>query len=223
MGLKPSAADPGLYFKDVESGRMYMLVYVDDILIAARSKADVEDVKRQLLSMFKGTDERIGELGEATFFLAMHILRDRASRTIKLTQKRLTAQLVDTYGLNDCKGKTVPLSTSLQLTKADGEYLDNYVRSPYIHSPDRQPAVPVGLHKTRHCSSRGILVQVHGRAYGRPLASCQRADAICGQHEGARHRDWEEPQHCCWLRETWTQGGPRLDLSSSYMAEPSHG
>ena len=43
---------------------------------------------------------------------------------MKLTQKRLTAQLVETYGLNGCKKKTVPLSTSLQLTKADGEYLD---------------------------------------------------------------------------------------------------
>ena len=41
-----------------------------------------------------------------------------------LTQKRLTAQLVKTYGLEDCKSKIVPLSTSLQLTKSDGEYLD---------------------------------------------------------------------------------------------------
>ena len=64
------------------------------------------------------------DLGEATFFLTMDILRDRAAWTINLTQKRLTAQLVETYGLNDCKSKTVPLSTSLQLTKADGEYLD---------------------------------------------------------------------------------------------------
>ena len=77
----------------------------------------MDGVKRQLLSKFEGTD-----LGEATFFLAIDILRDRAARTIKLTQKRLTAQLVDTNGLNshDCKNKTVPLSTSLQLTKADG-------------------------------------------------------------------------------------------------------
>ena len=54
MGFKPLAADPGLYFKDVESDRMYLLVYVDDILIAARSKADVDEVKNQLLSIFEG-------------------------------------------------------------------------------------------------------------------------------------------------------------------------
>ena len=119
MGFVPSAADPGLYFKDTPSGRIYLLVYVDDILIAARSKADVEQVKQVLLTKFDGQD-----LGEASFFLAMDIVRDRTMRTIKLTQKRLTAQLVEKYGLLDCKNKTVPLSTSLQLTKSDGELLD---------------------------------------------------------------------------------------------------
>ena len=109
MGFKASLADPGLYFKETESsGRMWLLVYVDDILIAARSKADVAHVRKQLLSPFEGTD-----LQDATFFLAMDILRNRAARTIMLTQKRLTAQLVKTYGLEDCKSKTVPLSTSL--------------------------------------------------------------------------------------------------------------
>ncbi len=49
----------------MQSGRMYLLVYVDDILIAARSKADVDEVKRELLTKFEGTD-----LGEAHFFLA---------------------------------------------------------------------------------------------------------------------------------------------------------
>ena len=32
---------------------MYLLVYVDDMLIAARSKADVDGVKRQLLSQIR--------------------------------------------------------------------------------------------------------------------------------------------------------------------------
>ena len=75
-------------------------MWMIDILIAARSKAGVDGVKRQLLSKFEGTD-----LGEATFFLAMDILRDRAARTIKLTQKRLTAQLKEIFDLDDCKSK----------------------------------------------------------------------------------------------------------------------
>ena len=56
---------------------------------------------------------------------------DRAARTIKLIQKRLTAQLVENSGLEDCRIKSVPLSTSLQLTESDGELLD---KDTYTHT-----------------------------------------------------------------------------------------
>ena len=105
MGFQPSSADPGLHFLDAESGRIWMLVYVDDILIVARSTADVDWVKQQLTSKFEARD-----LGEAKYFLGIDIVRDRSAHTVKLSQKRLTAQLVDTYGLTESKSKTVPLS-----------------------------------------------------------------------------------------------------------------
>ena len=119
MGFKPSSADPGLHFLDTESGRIFLLVYVDDILIAARSKADVEWVKQALTSKFEAHD-----LGEAHYFLGIDIVRDRAARTVKLSQKRLTSELVEKYGMGDCKAKTVPLSTADKLTKSEGVPLD---------------------------------------------------------------------------------------------------
>ena len=66
------------------------------------SKADVAWVKDQLTSKFEAHD-----LGEAHYFLGIDIVRDRAECIIKLTQKRLTAQLVEVYGLADCKSKSV--------------------------------------------------------------------------------------------------------------------
>ena len=125
LGFQPSAADPGLHFLDTESGRIYLLVYVDDILIAARSKADVEWVKKALADKFEAHD-----LGEAHYFLGIDIVRDRAARTVSLSQKRLTAELVDKYGMGDCKAKTVPLSTSDKLTKSEGQPLDNCLPTP---------------------------------------------------------------------------------------------
>ena len=90
LGFKPSAADPGLHYLDTESGRIYLLVYVDDILIVPRSKADVDWVKQTLTSKFEAHD-----LGEAHYFLGIDVVRDRAGRIIKLSQRRLTAELVD--------------------------------------------------------------------------------------------------------------------------------
>ena len=100
LGLQPSAADPGLHYLNTESGRIYLLVYVDDILIAARSKADVEWVKKALADKFEAHD-----LGEAHYFLGIDIVRNRAARTVKLSQKRLTAELVDNHGMGDCKAR----------------------------------------------------------------------------------------------------------------------
>ena len=56
MGFQPSAADPGLHFLERDNRRIFMLVYVDDILIVARSRADKDWVKAQLTSKFEAHD-----------------------------------------------------------------------------------------------------------------------------------------------------------------------
>ena len=110
-----------------------MLVYVDDILIVARSKADVDWVKPELTFKFEAHD-----LGEAKYFLGIDIKRDRSAHTVKLSQKRLTAQLVDRYGLISPDRQTararlyVPLSPSERLTKSEGELLDKETHT-YTH------------------------------------------------------------------------------------------
>ncbi len=127
MGFTPSAADPSLLIADGKSGKVFILVYVDDMLIAAHSMADIDKVKAGLNEKFEAHD-----LGEARFFLGMAVDRDRSRRQIKLSQKRLTAQLLDTYNMADCKGRTLPLSVATQLTKAEGEPLDQATHS-YTH------------------------------------------------------------------------------------------
>ena len=102
-------------------------MYVDDMLIAAHSMADIDRVKAGLNGKFEAHD-----LGEARFFLGMAMDRDRSRRQIKLSQKRLTVQLLDMYNMADCKGRTLPLSLATQLTKAEGKPLDQATHS-YTH------------------------------------------------------------------------------------------
>jgi hypothetical protein len=103
------------------------MVYVDDILIAAASIDTVNKVKEALTTLFDARD-----LGDAVLFLGMVIHRDRAARTLKLTQERMTKELISKYGLDDGKPKAVPLSPSVRLSKDDGEPLDTAV---YTYSP----------------------------------------------------------------------------------------
>ena len=78
MGFRPSAADPSLLITDGKSGKVFILVYVDDMRIAAHSVADIDKVKAGLNEKFEAHD-----LGEARLFLGMAADRDRSRRQIK--------------------------------------------------------------------------------------------------------------------------------------------
>ena len=125
LGFTASSADAGLYTKlDVEAGGVLVIVivYVDDMLIAADSMKAVNAFKATITAAFDAHD-----LGEAAHFLGMAITRDRRARTIKLDQKTMAAQLVSKYGLDDGKPRGVPLSKSIELSRDTGEALDKDV------------------------------------------------------------------------------------------------
>jgi hypothetical protein len=119
IGFTPSAADPGLYISTKDNNRAYLMVYVDDILIASASKSLINTVKTKLSSAFDARD-----MGAATAYLGMKIERDRGSRKIKLTQTLMTQELVAKYNMEDCKTKATPLSPSIKLSAEEGDPLD---------------------------------------------------------------------------------------------------
>ncbi|KAL3160750.1 hypothetical protein ABBQ32_14128 [Trebouxia sp. C0010 RCD-2024] len=127
MGFTASAADPGLYIAQFKGGKVYLLVYVDDMLVAAKSMADIQHVKDRLAKAFKVTD-----LGEVKYFLGMSVERDRQAKTLKLTQERLSTELVSQYGMRESKIKSAPMSTSVKLEQAaEGNLLNTEM---YLYS-----------------------------------------------------------------------------------------
>jgi transposase InsO family protein len=122
MGFAPSEADPALFIRKQEGGNIYLLVYVDDILVAGKRLDDVTQVKKEICATFEARD-----MGEAHFFLGLEITRDRSARTLKLSQRRATADLVAKFGMEDCKLRDAPLPISTRLTKAEGTALDTSV------------------------------------------------------------------------------------------------
>ena len=120
LGFSPSSADPSL-FRDSTA---FVLVYVDDILIAAKELDKVLAVKAALSNVFEARD-----LGPASIFLGMSIQRDRGSRTLRLSQADMARRLVQQFGLQDCKPRQLPLSPALQLSAAEGDLLDKETSS----------------------------------------------------------------------------------------------
>ena len=104
--------------------RVFLVVWVDDILIAAPGEERAAKVKPHLASKFD-----VRDLREATYFLGMELARDRAARTLKLAQRKLTGELLGRYSLTDARARSVPLSAGEKLTK-EGKPLDT-AKFPY--------------------------------------------------------------------------------------------
>ena len=72
-----------MYYNKLSTGDyIYLLLYVDDMLIALRSRSTIDALKRDLSSEFEMKD-----LGEARKVLGMEITRDRRVGRVSLTQK----------------------------------------------------------------------------------------------------------------------------------------
>ena len=91
MGFHPFAADPLPGANQLNNVLIFMLAYVDVLLIVARSRAHVNWAKAQLTS----SSIEAHDLGEAHYFLGIVIVRDQAASTVKLGQRRVTTQLVE--------------------------------------------------------------------------------------------------------------------------------
>lgn len=114
LGFEASQADPSLYIKDYDNTPIFLLVYVDDILIFTPSLVAAGRVRDSIRDKFDMRD-----LGSASFFLGMELERNRHDNTIKISQPRMTTELIKKYGMDDAKPKSVPMSPAIKLVKTE--------------------------------------------------------------------------------------------------------
>ncbi|CAI7782032.1 unnamed protein product [Closterium sp. NIES-53] len=85
LGFALSTADPSLFLRtDTLLPPFYILVYVDNLVFATADPAGLAHVKSELQKRHTCTD-----LGELRSYLGLQITRDRARRTITLTQSHM--------------------------------------------------------------------------------------------------------------------------------------
>ena len=91
-----SQCDECLYFKTVNGQRIYVLVYVDDIIIASKDKAIVQSFKDELRATYKIVDR-----GPVECFLGIEVQRDRSQRKLWLGQTSYIRDVVKRFRLDD--------------------------------------------------------------------------------------------------------------------------
>jgi hypothetical protein len=111
--MQRSAAHHCIYVWKLQEKILYLILYVDDLLMASGDKGMMERLKTALMGRFKMTD-----MGELKHFMAIQMVRNRSNRTIWLSQHRYIAQTIKNFGLEDCKPISTPQDISVKLTKA---------------------------------------------------------------------------------------------------------
>jgi len=103
LEFEVSSVDAALFRGTVDGETVWLLVWVDDILVAAQGEEQVAKVKAHLRAKFD-----VRDLGPATYFLGMELSRDQEARSLKLTQKKPIGELISRYGLANARTRSVP-------------------------------------------------------------------------------------------------------------------
>ncbi|CAI7873042.1 unnamed protein product [Closterium sp. NIES-53] len=108
LGFAPATADPSLFLRtDTSLPPFYVLVYVDDLVFATADTEALTLVNSELHKRHTYTD-----LGELRSYLGLQITRDRARRTITLTQSHMVHQVLQRFGFQFSSPQPTPLSSS---------------------------------------------------------------------------------------------------------------
>ncbi|CAL1382933.1 unnamed protein product [Linum trigynum] len=111
LGYNRSPYDCCVYHSKAEDGSMIDLVlYVDDMLIAARSKSDIQKLKGLLSAEFEMKD-----LGAAQKILGMEIYRDRSKKKLFLSQKSYIQKILSRFGMSSAKPLNTPSASNFHL------------------------------------------------------------------------------------------------------------
>ncbi|CAI7841070.1 unnamed protein product [Closterium sp. NIES-54] len=112
LGFAPSSADLMLFLRvDTTLPPFYVLVYVDDMIFATADTEALTLVKAELQERHICTD-----LGELRSYLGLQINRDRARRTIPLTQSHIVHQVLQRFGFQFSSPQPTPLPTGHSLS-----------------------------------------------------------------------------------------------------------
>ena len=93
---------------------MFIGVYVDDIILAAKNEKQLKQVKEKLSSKFD-----IMDLDELKYFLGMKIEQNKEAGSIWIGQPAYIENLLKRLGMQDSKPTSTPADVSLKLQQSN--------------------------------------------------------------------------------------------------------
>lgn len=116
MGFTPSSADPCLYVRDVDGKQVYIVVYVDDVVIGSDDEEEVDRVHDEIGKHFETTG-----LGELKYFLGLEV--DRCGGNYSVCLSGYIQRVAEQFGLGDCKSSRTPMDEAYARGDLHGQLL----------------------------------------------------------------------------------------------------
>ncbi|GKA01514.1 retrovirus-related pol polyprotein from transposon TNT 1-94 [Tanacetum coccineum] len=114
-GFKHSSYDNCVYYRCYAPGEyIYLLLYVDDMLISCKSKAEIGSNKSLLKKKFD-----MKELREAKKILGMEIVTDRSCKIIRVSQSGYVSNILNNFRIDNGKSVQMPLGGHFKLSLKD--------------------------------------------------------------------------------------------------------
>eukprot|EP00253_Pinus_taeda_P020762 PITA_20762 len=104
-----SPSDANLYIKHTGDDILFVVVYVDDLIITGSSTHLIHGIKQDLCRTFDMTD-----LGLLHYCLGVEVWQ--TENHIFLSQCKYAKNLVDKFRMQDCKPATTPMESGLKLS-----------------------------------------------------------------------------------------------------------
>ena len=112
FGLKENIVDQFIYLKVSGSKFIFLILYVDDILLASSDLGLLGETKEYLSKNFHMVD-----MGEANYVIGIEIFRDRSRGVLGLSQKGYIDRVLERFNMQSCSSGIAPILKGDNLNK----------------------------------------------------------------------------------------------------------
>jgi histone deacetylase 1/2 len=116
FGFVASKSDTSLFIYRKFGVTIFMLIYVDDIIVVSSSESATNGLLKDLSKEFA-----LKDLGDLHFFLGIEV--KKVNDGLVLNQAKYAKDVLSCVGMLDCKSSPTPLSSSEKITAHEGELL----------------------------------------------------------------------------------------------------
>ena len=104
FGFKENTVDWCIYLKVSGSKFIFLVLYVDDILLATNDLGSLYETKKFLFKNFE-----IKDMGEASYVIGIEIFHDRSQGLLGLSQKAYINKVLERFRMEKCSSSVVPI------------------------------------------------------------------------------------------------------------------